>query len=155
MPKIRRSLVVLPLLVGLALTGCSASGSGSSDSGKTASHTTAPKPVAAPADLTGEWKQSNAQTADSYQTATITADSIEVDWVADSGATTSLYWAGTYTAPGKAGAFSWDSQNDTAKTENALLASSDPTKTFAYDGDKISYKVTALGTTVTVELSRK
>lgn len=45
--------------------------------------------------------------------------------------------------------------NDTAKTENALMASSDPTKTFTYTDGEISYEVTALGTTVTVVLAKK
>ena len=106
-------------------------------------------------DLVGEWVQSNSASADSYQSATISADSIEIDWITEADDTRALYWAGTYEAPTAAGAFDWDSQNDTAKTETALLASSDPTKTFSYNDGIISYEVTVLGVTKTVELERK
>lgn len=149
--KRRSAIAVLSIaLIAVALGGCAAS---TPSTGKESPAKTAPAPK--PADLTGAWEQSNKNSNDTYQKATITADSIEVDWVTDGGGTTSLYWAGSYTPPTKAGAFSWDSTNDTSKTGSSMLASSDPTKTFTYDGSKISYKVSALGVTTTVELSRK
>ena len=150
-------MAVTVAVTGLALSGCSANAINST--GSTKSSSTAPaspsKTASVPADLTGEWKQSNSKSSDSYQAATITADSIEVNWVTDSGSTTSLYWAGAYVAPTNPGAFSWDSQNDTSKTDGAVLASPAPTKTFSYDDGVISYKVSALGTTTTVILSRR
>ncbi|MBC7597317.1 MAG: hypothetical protein H7288_25925 [Kineosporiaceae bacterium] len=150
-------MAVTVAITGLALSGCSAkdfTSTGATKSSSTASASPS-KTAEAPADLTGEWKQSNSKSSDSYQAATITANSIEVNWVTDSGSTTSLYWAGAYVAPTNPGAFSWDSQNDTSKTDGAMLASPAPTKTFSYDNGVISYKVSALGTTTTVNLSRR
>ncbi|UUT36006.1 hypothetical protein [Microbacterium elymi] len=63
---------------------------------------------------------------------------------------------GTATLPTDASqTFTWDSTRDKAKTDNALLASHDDTKTFSYGDDEISYEVTALGTTTTVRLGRE
>lgn len=104
----------------------------------------------------GEWKQNNSNDPEnSWQSATITGDTIEVNWVADGGDTKSLYWAGTVEVPAEGESFSFDSANDTTKTESAMLASSDPTKTFTYENDELSYEVTAMGTTMTVRLSRE
>ena len=143
------SLAVAALLT---LAGCSAAGSGTApaDAAKPSSSAPAPAPV-----LTGDWQQSNSKAADSYQTATITWDAIDVDWVTDGGATKSLYWAGSFTAPTAAGNYSWDSTNDTAKTSGAMLASSSATKTFTYADGVISYSVSLLGTTTTVKLKQK
>jgi hypothetical protein len=67
------------------------------------SATQEPEPEPAkPLDLTGEWEQANKNSETSYQTATITGDTIEVYWVNTEADTKSLYWAGSYTAPGEA-----------------------------------------------------
>lgn len=135
-------------LAGFGLTGCSAgSSSDSTDSGVVA----APE---APADLTGEWKQTNSQSDDAYQAATITENMITIYWVSNGGDSKSLYWAGTYEAPAEPGGFAWDSENDTSQTDAALLASGDPTKTFNFEDDEISYEASALGTTTTIRLAR-
>lgn len=105
----------------------------------------------APPDLAGEWKQTNSSSDTSYQIATITQTTIEIYWVADN--SKALYWAGTYT-PGENTEFSWTSENDHTKTDSAILASGDDTKTFTYKDGKISYDVTALGITTTVELEK-
>lgn len=108
-----------------------------------------------PADLTGEWKQINSNSEDSYQIATIGEDTIEVYWVSESDDSKSLYWAGTYVAPTDTNEpYSWDSENDKEKTSSAMLASGDDTKTFKYENDQISYEVSALGTTKTVKLEK-
>lgn len=138
-------------LVGIGLSGCSAT-TASNGEGTAITQTVE---AAKPADLVGDWTQSNSQSDDSYQQATITASTIEIYWVSDGGNTTSLYWAGTYTPPTDAGSFDWTSTNDTSKTDGALLASGDATKDFSFDGSLISYKVSALGITTTVELERK
>ena len=66
-----------------------------------------------------------------------------------------LYWAGTYDAPTTADEpYTWDSKNDTEKTDNALLASGDATKTFTYEDGEISYQASALGTTKTIRLEK-
>lgn len=108
-----------------------------------------------PPDLTGEWTQVNSESEDSWQSATISDDSITVYWVSDNGDTKSLYWAGTYTAPENADEpYTWESINDTTQTSSALLASSAESKEFTYQDGQISYEVTALGTTTTVKLEK-
>jgi hypothetical protein len=147
----RKAAVAISIvLLGFGLFGCA----GSTSSTAPQSETGAEAP-AAPADLTGEWVQSNSKSEDSYQAATITADTIEISWVADGGDTVSLYWAGSYEAPSSAGSFSWDSANDTSKTDSAMLASGEPTKEFSFENDVISYQASALGTTMKIELKRK
>lgn len=107
-------------------------------------------------DLTGEWKQVNSNSEDSWQSATIDESAITVYWVSDNGDTKSLYWAGTYTAPtNEDEPYSWDSENDTEKTSTALLASGDNIKTFTYEDGQISYEISALGATTTVKLEKQ
>ncbi len=107
-------------------------------------------------DLTGTWQQSGTESADSYQEAVIFGDTIEIYWVADGGDTKSLYWAGSYEAPEKlTEPYSWDSVNDKEKTDSALLASGDDTKTFTFEDGVLSYSVSAFGTTTTMKLEKK
>ncbi len=107
-------------------------------------------------DLTGDWKQVNAASEDSYQVATIQGDTIEIYWVTESADTKSLYWAGTFVAPETTDEpYAWESTNDTEKTGSALLASGDETKTFTYQDGQISYDVSAMGMTQTVRLEKQ
>ena len=107
-----------------------------------------------PANLIGEWKQSGGSSSN-YQVATITDSTITIYWYSKDDESKSLYWAGSYTAPTTADEpYTWTSQNDTAQTSNALLASSDPTKTFTYENGVIKYEASALGTTTTIKLER-
>ena len=142
------------VLVGLALAGCSTPSNSDTqkDAAPAVEQTQAPAPAP---DLTGTWKQTNSHSTDAYQAAQIKGDAIEVEWVTDGGDTTSLYWAGSYEAPEKAGDYSWKSANDTKKTSKSLLASPDKSKTFTYSNGEISYKVSLAGTTTTVRLSKK
>lgn len=108
------------------------------------------------ADLTGTWKQTNSGSEGSYQEATISGDTIEIYWVSDGGDTKSLYWAGTYEAPSEpVDSYSWDSVNDKSKTDGALLASGDDTKTITFEDGVLSYSASALGTTTTVKLEKQ
>lgn len=110
----------------------------------------APEPV----DLAGEWKQTNSGAEDSFQSATITGQTIEVFW--NSPDMQAIYWAGTVEVPTDGStSFTWDSANDKTKTDNALMASSDDTKTFTYADGELSYELTALGTTMTVRLAKQ
>ncbi|WP_341956125.1 hypothetical protein [Microbacterium sp. LWH13-1.2] len=110
----------------------------------------APEPV----DLTGEWKQTNSGAEDSFQSATITGQTIEVFW--NSPDMQAIYWAGNVEVPADGStSFTWDSVNDKTKTDNALMASSDDTKTFTYADGELSYELTALGTTMTVRLAKQ
>lgn len=109
-----------------------------------------------PANLTGEWKQVNSNSEDSWQAATIEGDTITIYWVSDSGDTKSLYWAGTYVAPTTSEEpYTWDSVNDHEQTDMALLASGDDTKTMTYEKGQISYSASALGTTMTIRLEKQ
>lgn len=152
--KATATFVLLGFL-GLGIVSCSAPAE-STDT-KTESQSAAPEEVEEvpePVDLAGEWKQTNSNSPDSFQTATITAEAIEVSW--NSTDTKSLYWAGTVTVPEDGStSFTFDSVNDTTKTDSAMLASSDPTKTFTYADGELSYEVTALGTTMTVRLAKQ
>lgn len=154
----KKLIASLALAATLALTGCGGSGA-ATPTGATPTGAADSKPTetALPApDLSGAWKQSNPNSENSYQQATITADTITVDWVTDGGNTTSIYWVGTFQAPSSSnGPYTWSSQRDAAATKSALLASSDATKEFTHDGDTISYKVSAMGTTTTVKLKKK
>ncbi|MHA7984406.1 hypothetical protein ACX9R5_01255 [Rathayibacter sp. CAU 1779] len=161
MAKLLRGSVVVgaALALSIALAACSG-GSGSTASGSPEAdsfkRTTTPTPAPTLVSLDGDWKQSNSNSTDSWQAATITGDTIVVSWVTGGGTTTSLYWAGSVTPPDTAtNTFTWTSNNDTSKTENSLLASSDPTKVFTYDNGVIRYPVAALDTTTTVRLTRE
>lgn len=158
--------IIATALIGLAtigaLTACA--GPASTTSSASASHSASPKPTPKPVDLTGAWTEQTTATASAgatssstsmKQTATITATTITVTWAEGNG-TSALYWAGSYAAPTQPGdTYQWISQNDTSQTGSALLASSDPTKTFTYANGVISYPVTALGVTVTEKLVRQ
>lgn len=107
-------------------------------------------------DLTGEWKQENSKSEDSYQTAIINGDTIEIYWVSDNGDTKSLYWVGSFIEPTTADEpYSWTSENDHSKTESALLASGDDTKTMTYEDGVLSYEVSVMGTTTKVKLKKQ
>jgi hypothetical protein len=135
----------------LALTGCA--GAGTTTTGTVESKAAQATPKAP--DLAGTWKQSNSNSDKSYQQATITADKITINWVSDGGNTTSIYWVGTFAPPtSPTEPYAWTSQRDTEATKSALLASSDATKEFKYEGGTISYKASALGTTTTVNLKK-
>jgi len=153
----KKLIAPIALTLALALTGCSGAdttSTGAADSKPTTDSKPAAEAPQAP-DLAGAWKQSNPASESSYQQARITADTITVEWVSDGGDTTSTYWVGTFEAPADAtGPYTWTSQRDVAATESALLASTDDTKDFTYEGDTISYKVSALGTTTKVKLQK-
>lgn len=131
-------------LLMLSLCACGSSGS-------TTDAPAADSKQATPPNLVGEWE---AKLSDEVsQKATITDDSITVDWVVDGDSM--LYWAGTYTTPTTADEpYTWDSQNDTEQTSTALMASPDETKTFTYQDGKITYDVTVDGSTVTATLEK-
>ena len=112
--------------------------------------------VVEPLDLTGEWKQTNSNSADTYQAATITGEQITVDWVTASDSTKAVYWIGSFVAPTEGTeSYAWDSQGDVAQMETALMASGDTAKAFTFDNDVLSYDLTAMGATMTVEMSRQ
>lgn len=140
------------LVAALTLTGCGGSNANPEATDSPAVTQEAPQTP----DLAGTWKQINSASEDSYQQATVKGNTITVDWVSDGGDTTSTYWIGTFEAPTDAvQPYTWSSKRDAAKTDSALLASTDDTKEFTYEDGVISYKVSALGTTTTVKLETK
>lgn len=143
-------------VAGLALTFAGCSNTSPSTSAPESSAEEVQEIELAPVDLTGEWKQSNSNDPERWSEATVTADAITVNWVADSGDTKALFWAGTVEAPtDNAQTFSWESQNDTTQTENSLLASDSATKTFTYENGVLSYEASVMGVTSTIKLERK
>ena len=101
-----RALVPFVVLAFL-LTGCTSSpGTPTSEGSGAGSTASAPSeeqaPPAQPLDLTGDWKQTNRNSANSYQVATIGSGIITVNWVTDDNSTTVLHWVGTYEAPTEA-----------------------------------------------------
>ncbi|WP_105036872.1 hypothetical protein [Cryobacterium aureum] len=140
----------------LLLTGCSAPAAETkADSSAAQTEETVEEVVVVPLDLTGEWKQTNSNSDDSYQAATITGEQITVDWVNGTDSTTAVYWIGSYAAPTEdTESYSWDSQGDVAQMETALLASGDTAKSFTYKDGVLSYELTAMGVTVNVEMTR-
>lgn len=106
--------------------------------------------------LTGEWKQVNSNSEETWQTATIEGDTIMIYWVSNNGDTKSLYWVGSYSAPTTTDEpYSWDSVHDHSKTESSLLASQDDTKKITYENGQLSYSVSALGSTTTVRMEKE
>lgn len=155
-----KKLAIITLCVALLITvftGCSSSSVNSHNSDIAQANSTESKsPKKQAPDLTGNWKQTNSKSDSSYQSATISGDTIEIYWVSDNGDTKSLYWAGTFVAPTLADEpYKWDSKNDHSKTENAMLASSDDTKTMTYQNGVLSYAASAMGTTTTVKLEKQ
>jgi len=149
--SLKKSIASIALVSVLAVTGCS--GTGNTTVGAADSKATQEAPKVP--DLTGSWKQSNPSSEKSYQQATVTANKVTIEWVSDGGNTTSTYWVGTFTGPTSANEpYTWTSTRDVEATKSALLASSDATKEFKYEGGTISYKVSALGTTTTVNLKK-
>ena len=145
---------VLLLLAGCSPAAQPVSGGnpGASSGGTTSQQTTEP---AEPLDLAGTWKQTNSKAADSWQQAVIKGDTIEVNWISDNGDAKSLYWAGTFVAPTATGVtYEWDSKNDHAKTDGALLAATGETKTFSFSGGVLSWEVSMMGTTTKVKAER-
>lgn len=150
-----KATLPLALIAVLSLAGCGAGTASTGTSDSKASGSEAVEEARKAPDLTGEWTQSNSKSEDSYQQATITADTMTVEWVADGGETRSIYWVGTFEAPTDATEpYTWTSTKDAEATASALLASSEDTKQFTFEGDTISYELSALGTTMTVKLAK-
>ncbi|MEE0327079.1 MAG: hypothetical protein UDP13_09895 [Butyricicoccus sp.] len=152
--KILTAMIAAALLA--MLTACGGTASTSTDNGSAQNTASQKAEDKQPADLTGDWKQVNSSSDDSYQQATISGDTIEIYWVSDNGDSKSLYWAGSFEAPTTADEpYSWESKNDHDKTDSALMASSDDTKKFTYEKNQISYEASAMGTTTTIRLEKQ
>ena len=164
--KKRGFALALAVIVGVAvITGCGGgSGSGQSQQGtssavqnktKAEEQPEAKEEVVEPLDLTGNWAQKGKEGSDSFQAGYIENGVIELFWITDNGNTHMLYWSGSYDAPTSSGdEYTWDSVNDKIKTDSALMASTQDTKTFDYKNGEISYEVSIMGQTGTITLVR-
>ena len=156
MKKAIALLVAAMLLTGLSACGGSTTADApakSDGTSKTETNKEEPKPQ--PADLTGTWKQTNSNDPSSYMEATISGDTIEVNWIGTD--TKSLYWKGTYQAPAAGRRLEVDQPGRHRNHGSvALLASQDATKDFTYsEADGVSWETTALGTTITVKTAKQ
>lgn len=153
MYQLTKTSLALAAAALLLLTGCSGPAGGTSTGSSGVATAAAP---AEPLDLTGEWKQTNSKSEDSYQSASIADGVITVNWVSEADSSTSLYWVGSYEAPtGSEDSYAWTSKGDTEQMAKALLASGDDAKDFSYENGVLSYEVSALGVTTTVKLERQ
>lgn len=106
-------------------------------------------------DLTGNWAQKDADGTENYVAGYINDRSIEIFWMSDEGKTGSLYWSGSYIPPTEADTtYTWDSVNDKSRTEHAVIADREETKTFTYGNGELSFKVSMMGQTNIVTLVR-
>jgi len=152
----KKSLAFISLALCIALSACGAQTRPQTPPESAASPTTAQSHATEAADLTGNWKQTNSLDPDAYQAATIDEDSITINWVTNSGDTTSLYWVGTFKASGTStDSHSWTSKRDHKATDSAILASGDDTKKFTFKDGEISYEAGIMGTTTTVRLHKQ
>lgn len=134
------------LLAGAIILSLSACG------GKENKHTESSDPP----DLSGQWRQVNNESEDSYQGAIIEDDVIEIYWVSNGGDTRSLYWSGTFEEPDTVEEpYSWESEKNEARTEHSLMSSGDDTKTFTYENGQITYSSSIMGTTTKVRLEKE
>lgn len=134
------------IFVGISLSACQSAENGS-DASKPASKIAA-APVATPAptkeapvSLDGTWK------AEGFE-AVVAADSIEINIVSTD--SESLYWKGTFAS----GTDKITSIADREALDASMLGSQDSEKVFAIDGDKITFKMSMMGTTKTIKLKK-
>lgn len=143
---------IMALVVGVAAcSGQNAQPSSNAEGAESSQQEITPEPQ--PANLTGTWKSTDSDSEDSWMEATITADTIQIDWVTAD--TRSLYWIGTFEAPSESGDWSWTSQANREKMDTALMASQDDTKDFTYtETDGLSFDASAMGVTKTVKMTK-
>jgi hypothetical protein len=151
----------LALIGGLMLASCAAPAeeeSAPAESIPVAEETQAapePEPQHEVVSLDGAWEQTNKNSEDSYQSATITGSTMQIDWVTDGGDSRAVYWVGTVEIPADVGdSFAWVSTRDAAATDNAIMASTSDTKEFTYNAGELSYELTAMGVKVTVRMAK-
>lgn len=139
----------------LGLTACGASEDSNTGSPASQAETSSVPAVEEAPSLDGTWKQTNSESEDSYQEATIEGDTITVNWVSNNGDTKSLYWVGTFPAPTEGGKQTITSEGDVDQMSTAMMASTDETKEFTIDNGELSYEVGMMGTTTTVRMEKQ
>jgi len=136
----RKVLALLALVVSIFTLASCGTSHGASSSNKN------------PASLIGEWHQAGSGT-NAWMTASISAGSIQVDM--RSRDSSHLYWMGTFNTDRRpTGEFKIVSLADQDALSSAILGSQDSKKTFEYDDGVLSFKYSALGSTVTVHMTK-
>lgn len=103
----------------------------------------------------GQWEETSKGKGTLRHRAKIQNGEIEIYWINENNGVDSLYWSGSFTLPeNPEDSFTITSQNDTSKTADAFLASSEESKTFTCTADSISYEASATGETWTVTLQQ-
>lgn len=161
MKKVIPCILLLALLV--SLTACGGNpATDSEDSVPSAEPETVPEEIDPPEpkketlDLTGQWKQVNAESEDSYYGAVIGDEKIELHRVSYDGGERDLYWAGSFVPPDtEEGPYSWISQVGERRTDTEAIAAHEGTKAFTYENGQIAYSVVKEGTETTVLLERE
>ena len=149
------SLTVAATLLALTACGTSESGQSASDSAQNGQSQSASSEREAP-DYVGTWKQKGAdgeEGEDAWLEASITADTIRVDWVMESGADRMLFWSGSFD-PEAAAEGTVVSQRDNAAMDPELLASGDDTKEFVFKENSFSFPITVQGEHGTIEMEK-
>ena len=149
------SLTVAATLLALTACGTSDSGQSVSDSAQNGQSQSASSERETP-DYLGTWKQKGAdgeEGEDTWLEASITADTIRVDWVMESGADRMLFWSGSFD-PEAAAEGTVVSQRDNAAMDPELLASGDDTKEFAFTENSFSFPITVQGEHGTIEMEK-
>jgi len=149
----RLLILALTLSLCLALTACG--GNSGEDSKEEGPYQEEPSEPSAP-DLSGEWRTIASTEDDTGMGAYIDGEKIEVYWLIPSENMTALYWAGSFSAPESAEEpYKWTSNADKDRNSSALMASTDDTKDFTYDGGTLTCSVTAFGVTQEMEFQKE
>jgi hypothetical protein len=107
-----------------------------------------------PLTLNGPWQD---QVNSATFVATITGDSIEIQWT-DGDDTSGLYWKGSFPTPPNmtvGSEFVVESIGDTEAMEASLLGSQNKTKVFTYDNGELSFTMTVAGVSTIVRLEKQ
>ncbi|MDK8799842.1 DUF5067 domain-containing protein [Corynebacterium coyleae] len=149
------SIIVAATLIALPACGISDSGKSASDSVQNSQSQSASSEREAP-DYLGTWKQKGAdgeEGEDTWLEASITTETIRVDWVMESGADRMLFWSGSFD-PEAAAEGTVVSQRDNAAMDPELLASGDDTKEFTFKENSFSFPITIQGEHGTIEMEK-
>ena len=141
--------LLLCMLLTLSLTACEGkkknSGDGSSEKKKETIKLDT---------LTGQWKSTEKN--DTWMSAVITDDTIQINWISNNGENQTIYWIGTYIEPeAPVEEYEWTSFRDKEQTKTAFLASADESKVFTYADGTLSFEVSTSESTSTVKLVKE
>lgn len=152
-----KKIGLLFLALALALTACGGSeNEAKSEIGQTQASNSEIMKSKKQLNLNGDWRQTNSKSKEDYMEATISDDTIVINWVLDNGDTKALYWYGSFENPDTAeDEYTWTSKQNHEKMDGALLASQDETKNFQYKDGELSYTASMMGITTTVRMKRK